>query len=166
VVPKLLTLVRHGQAFHNIDRRFDLHDAYLTPLGEEQCRGLLSRFPPEPAVDLLVSSPLKRTLQTTLIGFSPQVKQGIKIEVLPNLQESSATPCDTGSAREELEADEKFTGLDFSRCVEGWNSKKGEWAPDALALEKRARHARNWLKGRNEGHVVAVLHGNVSRCLA
>lgn len=90
------------------------------------------------------------------------MEKGIKVEVLPELQESSAMPCDTGSTREELEAEEKFVGIDFSRCIEGWNSKKGKWAPDDLALRERAKVARNWLKGRNEDHVVAVLHGGVS----
>lgn len=92
------------------------------------------------------------------------MKQGVKIEVLPELQESSDLPCDTGSEKAELEADGTFAayGLDFSRCVVGWNSNTGKWAPTPEALKERARVARNLLKGREETHVVAVLHGGVS----
>lgn len=71
-------------------------------------------------------------------------------------------PCDTGTAREILEADEMFRGISFTRCVDGWNSKQGEWAADSATLEERARRARRWLKAREESHVVAVLHGAVS----
>lgn len=71
-------------------------------------------------------------------------------------------PCDTGTAREILEADEMFRGISFARCVDGWNSKQGEWAADSATLEERARRARRWLKTREESHVVAVLHGAVS----
>lgn len=71
-------------------------------------------------------------------------------------------PCDTGTAREVLEADEMFRGISFTRCVEGWNSKKGEWGADSAALKERARRARCWFKEREESHVVAVLHGAVS----
>lgn len=121
--PTLVTLVRHGQAAHNVDFQHHLHDTYLTPLGESQCQSLPSRFPAEPPVTLLVSSPLKRTLQTTLIGFAPQVQSGVKIEVVPEFQEASALPCDTGSPREVLEKEEAFKGLDFSRLGEDWDSK-------------------------------------------
>lgn len=75
-------------------------------------------------------------------------------------------PCDTGSAVEALQAEEQFRGIDFSRCVDGWNSKQGIWGADSAALKERARLARNWLKGREEPHVVAVLHGAVSMGLS
>lgn len=165
MAPKLLTLVRHGEAEHNIDRRHHLPDTHLTTRGESQCQTLCQRFPTSPAIDLLVSSPLRRTLETTLIGFAPQAA-ALGIEVVPELQECSAMPCDTGSAVEVLQADERFRGIDFSRCVDGWNSNQGIWGADSAALKERARLARNWLKGRDEPHVVAVLHGAVSTVLS
>lgn len=161
MAPKLLTLVRHGEAQHNVGRRHHLPDTYLTDLGESQCRELCEHFPASPVIDLLVSSPLHRTLQTTQIGFAAQVAQ-LGIEVLPELQECSSLPCDTGTARELLEANERFRGINFARCVDGWNSKKGEWAPDSASLKERARRARCWIKERDESHVVAVVHGAVS----
>lgn len=159
MAPTLVTLVRHGQATHNVDFQQHLHDTYLTPLGESQCISLPSRFPPEPPVTLIISSPLKRTLQTTLIGFAPVVQRGVEVVIVPEFQEASALPCDTGSDREVLEAEEIFKGLDFSRLESGWNSKKGKWAPEPAALKERAKEARNFLKSLDTQHVVAVLHG-------
>ena len=100
-----------------------MHDALLTPLGETQCHELSKEFPPEPPVGLLVSSPLKRTIQTTLLGFKKQVESGIKVELLAELQEVSEAPCNTGSSRDDLEKEESFKGLDFSGLPDDWTSK-------------------------------------------
>lgn len=51
------------------------------------------------------------------------MQSGVKIEVVPEFQEASALPCDTGSPREVLEKEEAFKGLDFSRLGEDWDSK-------------------------------------------
>ncbi|RPA96805.1 phosphoglycerate mutase-like protein [Choiromyces venosus 120613-1] len=157
--PKIITLVRHGQAHNNVDGKYYLHDPYLTPLGETQCHELSNKFPPKPAVELLVSSPLKRTIQTTLLGFKKLVESGVKLELLAELQEASELPCDTGSSRRVLEKEGMFKGLDFSGLPEDWTSKQGKWAPDPDLLRERARVVRKWLKARSESHVVAVLHG-------
>ena len=98
-------------------------DTCLTPLGETQCHQLLKEFPPEPPVDLLVSSPLKRTIQTTLLGFKNQVESGVRVELLAELQEGCDLPANTGSSRDVLEKEELFKGLDFSGLPEDWNSK-------------------------------------------
>ncbi|PWW78002.1 phosphoglycerate mutase-like protein [Tuber magnatum] len=159
MAPRIITLVRHGQAYHNVGSKCHLHDPYLTPLGEAQCHNLSKRFPSEPPVDLLVSSPLKRTIQTTLFGFKEQIESGVKMEFLAELQGSSGMPCDTGSSHDVLEKEESFQGLDFSGLPDDWTSKNGKWAPDPHSVAERARVVRKWLKSRSEGHVVAVLHG-------
>ena len=123
MAPRVITLVRHGQAEHNATRDFLVHDPYLTPLGEAQCHELSKEFPSEPPVDLLVSSPLKRTIQTTLFGFKKQVESGVKVEILAELQEVEELPCDTGSSRDDLEKEELFKGLDFSSLPDDWTSK-------------------------------------------
>jgi len=123
MTPRVITLVRHGQAEHNATRNFLVHDPYLTPLGEAQCHELSKEFPSKPPVDLLVSSPLKRTIQTTLFGFKKQVESGVKVEILAELQESEELPCDTGSSRDDLEKEELFQGLDFSGLPDDWTSK-------------------------------------------
>lgn len=114
MAPKIVTLVRHGQAEHNATRNRQLRDPSLTPLGETQCHKLWKEFSSEPPVDLLVSSPLKRAIQTAVLGFMKQVEGSVKVELLVELQEASELPCDTLSSRDMLEKEELFQGLDFS----------------------------------------------------
>ena len=81
-------------------------------------------------VDVVVSSPLKRTLQTTKLGWGPAVQRlGIKnVVCLPQAQECNDFPCDTGSAREDLERDPEFKDFDLSPLTPDWISKKGFWS--------------------------------------
>ena len=73
---------------------------------------------------------------------------------LPELQETSDLPCDTGSAPGKLEAEfeeGRWAGcVDLSLVREGWNSKLGRWSPAARDIEARARDARVWLRRLGE----------------
>jgi broad specificity phosphatase PhoE len=104
-------------------------------------------------VAFIVSSPIRRTLQTSLLGFN------LKPLPHPGFQENSAKPCDTGSSVSLLL--EEFPELDFSLVVDGWNSKEGEWAPDETSLAKRAAKMRTWLKEREENDIIVVTHGGI-----
>ncbi|KAK3698974.1 hypothetical protein LTR37_016665 [Vermiconidia calcicola] len=137
-----------------------MHDPLLTPYGEEQCRNLQKNFPNLQSVDLIVASPMKRTLNTALIAFEPVLKEkGLKIIALPELQETSDLPCDTGSTPEELAKIFEGQPVDLSLVKPGWNSKRMKWAPTATAIQKRAQLARSWLMARPEKEIVVVSHG-------
>lgn len=117
-------------------------DPSLTAYGEEQCARLAHDFPYHKRVDLLVASPLRRTLYTTLLGFHTEIAKGIPIIALPEVQEVADVPCDTGSDVEVLKEEMKGKPVDLSRLQEGWNSKTGKWASSADKIEERAREAR------------------------
>ena len=104
---------------------------------------------------------MKRTLYTTLVVFAPVLKANpsMKIIALPQLQETSSIPCDTGSSRAELEKEFKDYPIDFSLVDEDWNSKVGKWGTTDAIVTTRALDARQWLKSRNEKEIVAVTHG-------
>jgi len=68
------------------------------------------------------------------------------VTALPELQETSALPCDTGSERAKLEA-EFGEKVDLGLVEDGWNIKVGRWSPASKAVEARARDARVWLRG-------------------
>jgi broad specificity phosphatase PhoE len=104
-------------------------------------------------VAFIVSSPIRRTLQTSLLGFN------FKPLPHPGFQENSAKPCDTGSAISLLL--EEFPELDFGLVVDGWSSKEGEWSPDETSLAKRAAKMRTWLKEREEEDIIVVTHGGI-----
>lgn len=84
---------------------------------------------------------------------------------LPELQECNNYPCDTGSSREQLEADPEYAGFNLERLTPDWTSKKGVWDPEERALEARARQVRQFLRDRPEKNIVVVAHGGILRRL-
>ncbi|KAL8650630.1 MAG: hypothetical protein Q9210_003716 [Variospora velana] len=155
-------LVRHAQAVHNLTiANHTMLDPPLTPHGEQQCRDLCDRFPFHSSIGLLVSSPLRRTIQTTLLAFEPEISRGVRYFALPEVQETSDLPCDTGSNLSVLKQDFGDRPVDLSLIPDDWDSKKGKWAADHVAVEARCREARNWLKSREEEHIVVVSHGGL-----
>ncbi|KAJ4485957.1 phosphoglycerate mutase-like protein [Lentinula aciculospora] len=164
---KIIHFTRHAQAEHNVAEDYSIPDAPLTLLGRRQSEELYSQTVElQKYADLLVTSPLKRTLQTTIIGY-----RGIRtrlenqnppkpIIVLSHLQEANNLPCDTGSSREELEQNDEFKGINFESLKDDWNSKQGE---HHNALTARARWVRRWLRDRPEQNIVVVAHGDILR---
>jgi broad specificity phosphatase PhoE len=78
-------------------------DAPLTPLGKKQAAAMAPQVKQlQQEAEVVVSSPLKRTLQTTKLAWGPAVERlGIEnVICLPEAQECNAHPCDTGSAKE------------------------------------------------------------------
>ncbi|KAK0943731.1 hypothetical protein LTR48_002277 [Friedmanniomyces endolithicus] len=162
-----IILVRHAQAEHNVTFDWSIPDAPLTPLGKTQATALAPLIPHlQREVDLIATSPLTRTVQTTLRAFAPAINRlggPSKIVLVPEAQEVNAVPCDTGRSRSQLQHDPDFVGLDLEPLTEGWNSKSGFWAPDEGVVAQRAAWVRRWLRGRKEGTIVLVAHGDILR---
>ncbi|KAI0202471.1 histidine phosphatase superfamily [Astrocystis sublimbata] len=157
-----IILVRHAQAEHNVFYDYSIHDAPLTFLGKEQATTLSHRMSAlQQDIDLILTSPLRRTLQTTRIAFAPAIARlgSGSVLCLPELQECKDLACDTGSSRAALEADPEFADFNLDRLTPDWNSKKGVWAPTEKALDERARKFRLFLRGRPEKTIVVVTHG-------
>ena len=157
-----MTNIFLSQGFHNVSPSSQvLRDPTLTPLGVSQCQALCLRFPRHDKIDLLVASPMKRTLYTALVVFAPVLKAhpSMKVVALPQLQETSSIPCDTGSSRAELEKEFEGCPIDFSLVTEDWNSKIGKWGTTDEIVAERALEARQWLRSRPEKEIVAVAHG-------
>ncbi|KAM3079504.1 hypothetical protein ACMFMG_005925 [Clarireedia jacksonii] len=167
-MPTTIHLVRHAQGFHNLcPANHQMHDPLLTDLGLEQCRTLSQTFPHNSLITHLVASPLRRTIYTTLHSFPSVLARGTKVIALPEIQETSDLPCDTGSDKAVLE--EEFSKGEFKGMVdlglvgEGWNVKTGKYEASSKASDGRAREARVWLRdlgrGKEDVHVVVVTHG-------
>lgn len=157
----IIHCVRHAQGYHNLSTaNHSIHDPLLTPLGEEQCRLLQIDFPYHDKIDLIVASPIKRTIYTALLSFEDTIKRkNLKVVGLPELQETSDLPCDTPSSPEEVAREFEGKPVDLSLVTPGYESKRGKWAPTAKAIEARAREARQWLLQRPEKEIVVVTHG-------
>ncbi|KAL8797682.1 MAG: hypothetical protein Q9195_000034 [Heterodermia aff. obscurata] len=159
MAPKI-HLVRHAQGYHNLSTaNHDMPDPSLTPLGESQCRHLAQLFPYHSDIDLLVASPIRRTLYTAIRAFPAELEKGMKVIALPEIQETSDLPCDTGSDVAILRDEFADKPVDLDLVVKGWDSKAGKWAATSTAIENRAREARVWLRGRAEENIAVVTHG-------
>ncbi|GAA5982393.1 hypothetical protein JCM10908_006629 [Rhodotorula pacifica] len=178
---KILYLTRHAQAYHNVAEDYSIPDAELTPLGREQSAALRrdteGTFQKE--ADLIVSSPLRRPMQTALIGYAPLIERLTKEEnkpmiLLPELQEVNDLPCDTGSSLASLSSNPEFSSLSFSSLspsplpahwlgAPSWTSKQGIFDPARVG--ERVKWVRKWLKKREEERIVVVAHGDVLRWL-
>jgi broad specificity phosphatase PhoE len=137
-------LIRCIEVVHNTEKDFSRVDPGLTPLGKQQASDLADTFPHLNNIGLIISPPLRRTIQTTLLA-SPEVLDkkyyeldpgnGIRgdVELIldPELQELSALPCDTYSERAVLE--KEFPGLVFGILEEGRNGKEGFYGADEEA---------------------------------
>lgn len=87
-------------------------------------------------------------MYTALESFEPVFKANpnLKLILLPDIQETSDVPCDTGShpAALKQEIEEKGLPVDASLVVDGWNVKVGlidtyrglgeEWLTDCWVL--------------------------------
>lgn len=89
---KTIYLVRHAQAEHNVAEDWSIADAPLTPLGRQQARDLNEATASglQKEVQLVVTSPLRRTMATTLDGFPEAIERlggRSNIILLPEAQE-------------------------------------------------------------------------------
>lgn len=82
-MPPTLLLIRHAQALHNVSDDWSIHDPPLSELGEQQCKELQESLKASEignAVDLIVVSAMRRTLQTADIGLEWLIyEKGIKV---------------------------------------------------------------------------------------
>ncbi|OCT53444.1 phosphoglycerate mutase family protein [Cladophialophora carrionii] len=174
-------LVRHAQGFHNLGTEFhSLPDPRLTPLGESQCAKLQEEhFPAErqESISLITASPLTRTLHTAFLTFKPaltskSVKCKPTILAIPDAQETSDYPCDTGSDVPVLKAfvEEQKWPVDLSLLTDTWNVKtlENRYSPASAAIKARARDCRKLLRekarelargGDDNVEIVLVTHG-------
>jgi broad specificity phosphatase PhoE len=170
-MPPKLYLVRHAQGYHNATRNYDIPDPTLTEKGKAQCRELRNSFQHHDTINLVVTSPLRRTIQTASLSFGPVLARDVRFLAIPEAQEVGDHASDTGLppnelkkqlegelfAENELEFDIKKLNLDAVK--DGWNAKTGYWAWEREAIMKRAADVRSWLYNRPEEHILFVTHG-------
>jgi broad specificity phosphatase PhoE len=142
-------LIRHGKGYHQLtpsDGNKTRHVPDLTDEGIEQCKAFNSNFSPNLKVDLLCTSPIRRTIQTAQHCFASHLNEtSAPILLLTHAQEAGDVPSDTGSLPAELR--KEFGGVINTSMVEDdWNSNEGIYAAMHESLSKRARELRLWLR--------------------
>jgi len=176
-MPSKIFIVRHAESVHNVTKDFSQLDPGLTPLGVEQASSISHKLPPAADIATIISSPLRRAIQTTLTGFSSVLDKryfdkssgegidgGATLLLDPDLQERSDLPCDTGSPASELA--KAFPGLSFDDLGEQWLKKSDRYAPDDEAVRERAERVRQSLaeiaeslENEKRKDIVVVTHG-------
>ncbi|KKA28021.1 hypothetical protein TD95_003697 [Thielaviopsis punctulata] len=149
---------------------YDLHDPGLTSEGEEQCRklheNLKKRFSDVNPSDIaVIVSPMRRTIQTALIGLDFLLQQGVRFVADADWQETTSKPCDTGSDIATLKSE--FPAIDFSTLDPVFPDKTSdagkpyEWGRTALLA--RGVRARENMRTRPEKWVIVVSHSGFLR---
>ena len=147
-----------------------IHDPGLTPVGRQEARlfPLYYKYHIKPT--LILSSPLRRCLQTTTIAFGPMIRSGeLRALAHPGLQEVSNDACDTGTPLDVLR--EEFPDIQFPDEVfpqDAWPrnrinqlQKSGTiYADEPELLLQRAVEFREWVRREVEDiEIIVVTHG-------
>ncbi|KAI9850449.1 MAG: hypothetical protein M1838_005661 [Thelocarpon superellum] len=144
---------------------YSIPDAPLTELGLAQCKQLqedLRRdLPLADEIDLIVVSPLRRTLQTAQGGLGWLIERGVPVELHAEWQENSDKPCDTGTAVETIQP--HFPTLSFATVDPAFPAKTGHYTFSQTAILHRGETCRAWLRARPEKVIAVVSHSGFLR---
>jgi broad specificity phosphatase PhoE len=172
MISKTIVCIRHGQStFNEIHPKCEIdplyYDAPLSELGHRQVLGAQQRLH-ERAIDLVITSPLTRALQTAAGLFAnhpsspPMLVESLHCERVEN-------SCDIGRAPASLA--KEFPAFAFEHLPTVWWHNGNEPDERGISVEPiemveiRAREFRRMLLLRPE-HVIAVVgHGTFFRCL-
>ena len=155
---KELWLIRHGQAPHNIlfaqNRNLEaqnLRDPPLTKKGVQQATDLRFRLSSVIRdIELIIISPLRRTLMTSDIIFS-KVKLPALVNTLP--RERGDYSCDYGSPSSIIQ--QEFPHHDFSDLKEIWWTEK----ESCNHVIERVERFKEFLNQQPETRIAVVSHG-------
>ncbi|CAK9102554.1 Phosphoglycerate mutase-like protein 1 [Durusdinium trenchii] len=169
---KRVALIRHGHSEHNYSSATSLRwlghlfgvDRRLTAAGREQAEQLGEEVRSSEShtlrtVEVVISSPLSRALETTLLIFGESPRRCVS-----HLHtERCIFPCDTGSSKEEL-----LTRFPSLESWEGFQELPDEWWPkDSLWTEltptARVEEFKHFLLQRPEAVLAVVGHSGFFR---
>jgi broad specificity phosphatase PhoE len=177
---KRIHFVRHTEGLHNLRSDLNIRDAPLSQRGWYDAQELGRRFVQDKSnfVCAIVSSPLRRAIQTTLAAFprilnsalSPEDSgQAVKLVLDANLQEISDYPANTGSSLKKLENEFPEIATQIQHLDPKWYIKSGSNLPlpdlRTVILEELNRISES-LTTTNEPDIIVVTHQGVISLLA
>uniref|UniRef100_A0A7S1FGD6 Phosphoglycerate mutase-like protein n=1 Tax=Noctiluca scintillans TaxID=2966 RepID=A0A7S1FGD6_NOCSC len=174
---KRVALIRHGEGYHNVNSRklylgwlwsSATRDTSLTATGEEQARSLQTTLQddadhPLHKVQVVISSPLQRALQTTRLVFG----EGLTPPrcVSPLHTERCILPCDRGRSPQEIAS--LFPDV---KEWEGFDALEPVWWPKTRSEEfwpvDRVESFKRLLLSRSETSLAVVGHAGFFKCFA
>lgn len=167
---KRVHFVRHAQGEHNVageaDRanylKPDYLDSVLSPLGLEQCENLNAKLREKNHLhdaDLIVVSPMRRTLQTATVCFRHHVGVTPFLALESLREQAGRHPCDNRLPISEHRP--AFPHVNFDE-IEHELDPLYPLYPDcrepAESINQRARDFFDWLLTRDEENIIVVTH--------
>ncbi|GAQ86475.1 phosphoglycerate mutase [Klebsormidium nitens] len=167
---KVLHLVRHGVTEMNVflgsaPQGFTdplMYDTRLTPEGREQAKSVNKKVAELGPIDLIVTSPLTRAMDTMQLAFAGVDAPKVVCELA---RERLWMASDIGRHPNDLLLE--YPALDFSSLADIWWHTDGKGDPLAIFPESpeifRARVAafKEWLAARPERTIAVVSHWGV-----
>ncbi|KAF9692294.1 hypothetical protein EKO04_009789 [Ascochyta lentis] len=168
-MPPTLILIRHAQALHNATSDWSIHDPPLTDLGRQQSAELhesLKASDLANKTDLIVVSPMRRTLETMTIGLDWLIKKGVPVHPDANWHENADKPCDTGNTMDVISKEYPqydFSGVDPLYPDKTSNLKTNPYAFTQKAIVVRGQTCLKDLYSRPEKVIAVVTHSGFLR---
>jgi len=164
---KKLFCIRHGTSEHNVryheigELAFnEKEDTILLAPGIEEARNLGKNWEEIDNIELVLVSPLSRTLETATQIFKTQIFDKkvpmIALDCLIEYPQHSEL-CNKRKAKKDIVA--KYPHVNFDRIANElyWNSKKEE---SYDVLKERVEFAKNWIRMRKENKIAIVSHSS------
>lgn len=164
---KILYCIRHGESLHNvlykkygsdIFNHLEYKDTLLTPLGHKQSNNLSKTFNNIDEIELIIVSPLKRTLQTAENIFKSKNIPMIALDYCREYPLGLQT-CNRRSSKDELEI--LYPNVNFEDLKTNFDET---WLPDRLEtieeLESRIEKLLEFVKNRPENKIAFVNHSS------
>jgi broad specificity phosphatase PhoE len=167
---KEIYLIRHAQSEANaaldLDNPTFYYDARITSVGKEQALSVQKKLK-NIDFDLMLCSPLTRTLQTFSLIFPTPINNTI---ILPLIREHLDHSCDVGRQPSILQ--KEFSHLNFDDVNKFWwnndkyiHEKKINYE-SIEDLDKRVMRFKKWIQKRSENKIALVSHGTfISRII-
>jgi broad specificity phosphatase PhoE len=162
-----------GHTYVSLNLRDDvepsqIHDPGITPGGITEVRLFTSLYVNLRHPTVIITSPLRRCLQTTMHAFSQLIDSGeVRAIANPDLIEVSNEPCDMGTPLDRLR--EEFPNIQFPEELfpDIWPRSGNVFPPkehtifaDApVALSRRAQQALLYIKNLEDTEIIIVTHG-------
>lgn len=156
--------IRHGESLSNIsESNYSIVDPSLTSNGYLQCETLKKYIHSSKIIDnidLIVVSPLNRTLQTYANIISPHTYTNIPTISLDEIREHINQPCHKRTTIREKKNLYKF--VNFDKITDNQDNQyiKFNGLEPKSNLINRCKWFVSWLESRKEKNIMVITHGN------
>ena len=167
---KEIYLIRHAQSeanvAYNLDTSTFCYDAKITNIGKEQALNLQKKLK-YIDFDLMICSPLTRTLETFSLIFPKYINNAV---ILPFVREHALKSSEVG--RQPAVLKDEFPDFNFDKLKNYWWNNNIPIDEKAISfesldnLDKRVLKFKKWIQKRPEKRIALISHGTfISRII-